>query len=157
MIRYLKRARSDADRASDDAKVRQQVEAIIADIETRGDVAVRELSQKFDGYTVTTDWPDEAMAALKPDMRTAIVTLTHDPKIDDPALEAALASNAFYVGALGSRKTHAARLERLAAKGFDEAARKRIRGPVGLAIGALSPAEIAISIVAEITQVRRGA
>ena len=114
-------------------------------------------SQKFDGYTVTTDWPDEAMATLKPDARTAIVTLTHDPKIDDPALEAALASNAFYVGALGSRKTHAARLERLAAKGFDEAARKRIRGPVGLAIGALSPAEIAISIVAEITQVRRGA
>jgi xanthine dehydrogenase accessory factor len=94
---------------------------------------------------------------LKPDARTAIVTLTHDPKIDDPALEAALASNAFYIGALGSRKTHAARLERLAAKGFDEAARKRIRGPVGLAIGALSPAEIAISIVAEITQVRRGA
>lgn len=113
--------------------------------------------ERFAGVALSHDWPDEAMAALAPDARTAIVTLTHDPKIDDPALEAALASNAFYVGALGSRKTHAARLERLAAKGFDEAARKRIRGPVGLAIGALSPAEIAISIVAEITQVRRGA
>jgi xanthine dehydrogenase accessory factor len=114
-------------------------------------------SQKFDGYTVSSDWPDEAMAVLKPDARTAIVTLTHDPKIDDPALEAALASKAFYIGALGSRKTHAARLERLAARGFDDASLKRIRGPVGLAIGALSPAEIAVSIVAEITQVRRGA
>jgi xanthine dehydrogenase accessory factor len=114
-------------------------------------------SQKFDGYDVSTEWPDEAMAKLKPDARTAIVTLTHDPKIDDPALEAALASKAFYVGALGSRKTHAARLQRLAERGFDETALKRIRGPVGLAIGALSPAEIAVSIVAEITQVRRGA
>ena len=85
----------------------------------------------------------------------AIVTLTHDPKIDDPALEAALASPAFYIGALGSRKTHAARLSRLKERGFDDAALARIKGPVGLDIGALSPAEIAISIVGEITQTRR--
>ncbi len=113
-------------------------------------------SQKFDGYEVSTDWPDEAMAVLKPDVRTAIVTLTHDPKIDDPALEAALNSPAFYIGALGSRKTHAARLERLKARGFTDAQLARIHGPVGLAIGALSPAEIAVSIVAEITKIRRG-
>ena len=113
-------------------------------------------SQQFGDFTVVNDWPDEALAALKPDTRTAIVTLTHDPKIDDPALDAALASPAFYVGALGSRKTHAARLERLKALGHADAALARIRGPVGLAIGALSPAEIAISIVAEITKVRRG-
>ena len=90
-------------------------------------------------------------------MRTAVVTLTHDPKIDDPALDAALKSPAFYVGALGSRKTHAARLQRLAALGHDAAALARIHGPVGLDIGALSPAEIAVSIVAQITAVRRGA
>jgi xanthine dehydrogenase accessory factor len=113
-------------------------------------------SQKFEGYEVSTDWPDEAMAVLKPDVRTAIVTLTHDPKIDDPALEAALNSPAFYIGALGSRKTHAARLERLKARGFSDAQLSRIHGPVGLAIGALSPAEIAVSIVAEITKIRRG-
>ncbi len=113
-------------------------------------------SQKFDGYEVATDWPDEALAALKPDVRTAIVTLSHDPKIDDPALEAALNSPAFYIGALGSRKTHAARLERLKERGFSDAQLARIRGPVGLAIGALSPAEIAVSIVAEITKIRRG-
>lgn len=113
-------------------------------------------SQKFDGYEISTDWPDEALARLKPDVRTAIVTLTHDPKIDDPALETALRSPAFYIGALGSRKTHAARLARLKERGFDDAALARIHGPVGLAIGALSPAEIAISIVAEITKIRRG-
>ncbi|MBL8833643.1 MAG: XdhC family protein [Rhodospirillales bacterium] len=113
-------------------------------------------SQKFEDYTVSNDWPDEAMAKLKPDVRTAIVTLTHDPKIDDPALEAALKSTAFYIGALGSRKTHAARLERLKARGFTDNEISRIRGPVGLAIGALSPAEIAVSIVAEITKIRRG-
>ncbi len=113
-------------------------------------------SQKFDGFEVSTDWPDEALATLKPDVRTAIVTLTHDPKIDDPALESALNSPAFYIGALGSRKTHAARLARLKERGFDDAALARIHGPVGLAIGALSPAEIAVSIVAEITKVRRG-
>jgi xanthine dehydrogenase accessory factor len=112
-------------------------------------------SQGFEGLSVSTDWPDEAMAELKPDMRTAVVTLTHDPKIDDPALEAALASPAFYIGALGSRKTHAARLARLKERGFDDKALARIKGPVGLDIGALSPAEIAVSIVAQIVQTRR--
>ncbi len=113
-------------------------------------------SQKFEGFAVMGDWPDEAMASLKPDSRTAVVTLTHDPKLDDPALAAALRSKAFYIGALGSRKTHAARLGRLKEAGFSDAELQRIHGPVGLDIGALSPAEIAVSIVAQITQVRRG-
>jgi len=85
------------------------------------------------------------------------LTLTHDPKIDDPALHAALRSEAFYVGALGSRRTHEKRIERLREAGFDTDAIRRIRGPVGLAIGARTPAEIAISIMAEITAVLRGA
>lgn len=110
---------------------------------------------RFPGVTLSNDWPDVAIEALKPDRRTAIVTLTHDPKIDDPALNVALASTAFYIGSLGSRKTHAARLARLTAAGFDEAAQARIDGPIGLAIGAKSPAEIAISILAKITQALR--
>ena len=113
--------------------------------------------ERFPGIDMRGDWPDEAMAELKPDRRTAVVTLTHDPKLDDPALQAALRSPAFYVGALGSRKTHAARLERLAAAGFSAQEAARIHGPVGLAIGALSPAEIAVSVLAQITAVRRGA
>lgn len=112
-------------------------------------------SQKFDQFDVIGDWPDEAMAALKPDARTAIVTLTHDPKLDDPALAAALRSPAFYIGALGSRKTHAARIGRLKEMGFTDSELARIHGPVGLDINALSPAEIAVSIVGQITQVRR--
>jgi len=92
-----------------------------------------------------------------PDRRTAILTLTHDPKIDDPALQAALRSEAFYIGALGSRRTHAKRVARLKEAGFDDVAIGRIRGPVGLAIGALTPVEIAISIIAEITAVLRRA
>ncbi len=113
-------------------------------------------SQRFEGIEISGEWPDEAMARLKPDARTAVVTLTHDPKLDDPALDATLKSPAFYVGALGSRKTHAARVERLKALGFGDNDIKRIHGPVGLDINALSPAEIAISIMAQITQVRRG-
>ncbi|HWK45777.1 MAG TPA: XdhC family protein [Stellaceae bacterium] len=113
--------------------------------------------ERFPGVELSTEWPDEALARLRPDRRTAIVTLTHDPKLDDPALEAALRSDAFYVGALGSRKTHAARVGRLTEAGFDAAAIGRIKGPVGLAIGALSPAEIAISILAQITAVLHGA
>ncbi len=112
-------------------------------------------SQRFEGIEISGEWPDEAMARLKPDARTAVVTLTHDPKLDDPALDAALKSPAFYIGALGSRKTHAARLERLKAAGFTDNDLARIHGPVGLDINALSPAEIAVSIVAQITQVRR--
>ena len=92
------------------------------------------------------------------DARSAVVTLTHDPKIDDPALEAALASPAFYVGSLGSRRTHAARLERLAGRGVAEEALARIHAPIGLDIGARSPAEIAAAVVAQVTAVlRRGA
>jgi xanthine dehydrogenase accessory factor len=113
--------------------------------------------RRFPDLALSTAWPDEALAELKPDRRTAVVTLTHDPKLDDPALESALRSEAFYLGALGSRKTHAARLARLRARGFDDAALARIHGPVGLAIGAESPAEIALSIMAEITAVRRQA
>jgi xanthine dehydrogenase accessory factor len=111
--------------------------------------------ERFPGIDMRGDWPDEAMAALKPDRRTAVVTLTHDPKLDDPALQAALRSPAFYIGALGSKRTHAARLQRLAAAGFTEADFIRIHGPVGLSIGALSPAELAISVLGQITAVRR--
>jgi len=111
--------------------------------------------ERFPDVAVSTDWPDEALEKLKPNRRTAIVTLTHDPKLDDPALAAALRSDAFYIGALGSKKTHAARLKRLTGQGFGEAELARIRGPVGLDIGAISPAEIAIAIMAQITQVLR--
>ena len=112
-------------------------------------------SERFPGVALSTDWPDEAMDALRPDSRTAIVTLTHDPKLDDPALDRALRSTAFYVGALGSRKTHAARLERLRALGHGDAALARIHGPVGLNLGAVTAAEIALSALAQIVAVRR--
>jgi xanthine dehydrogenase accessory factor len=105
---------------------------------------------RFPGVTLSTDWPDEALQKLGLGRRTAVVTMTHDPKIDDPALAAALRSEAFYVGALGSKKTQAARRERLAAMGFDAAAQARIRGPVGLPLGAVSTAEIAVSILSEV-------
>jgi len=113
-------------------------------------------SERFPNLHLITAWPDEALADLPLDARTAVVTLTHDPKLDDPALIAALKSEAFYVGALGSKKTHAARRERLRIAGFDDAAFARIRGPVGLDIGAVSPAEIAISIMAQIIETLRG-
>lgn len=112
-------------------------------------------AERFPGETILHDWPDEAMAALAPDTRTAIVTLTHDAKLDDPAIIAALGSQAFYLGCLGSPRTHAKRLERLRAAGVADAAIARIHAPVGLAIGAKSPAEIAVSIMAQITQVLR--
>jgi len=111
---------------------------------------------RFPAVALSTDWPDEAMTALRPDRRTAVVTLTHDPKLDDPALLVALASEAFYIGALGSKRTHAKRLDRLRAQGADEARLARIHGPAGLAIGAKSPAEIALSILAQATQARYG-
>jgi xanthine dehydrogenase accessory factor len=111
---------------------------------------------RFPDMELSGEWPDEAMQRLKPDRRTAIVTLTHDPKLDDPALAEALRSDAFYIGALGSRKTHAARLKRLAELGFTDEDFARIHGPVGLNIGAVSPAEIAVSILAQITEVLRG-
>src|SRR3989338_3512620 len=108
-------------------------------------------TERFPDVALVTDWPDEAMAALAPDARTAIVTLPHDPKLDDPALQAALRSPAFYIGSLGSKKTHAANVARLAEAGFTQDEIARIHGPVGLSIGAKSPAEIAISIMGEIT------
>jgi len=113
--------------------------------------------ERFPGVNVSTDWPDEAMDALRPDSRTAVVTLTHDPKLDDPALDRALRSDAYYIGALGSRKTHAARLDRLRAMGHGDAALARIRGPVGLDIGAVTAGEIALSILAQVVAARRGA
>jgi len=108
------------------------------------------------GVTLRDEWPDEALEALAPDSRTAIVTLTHDPKLDDPALEVALRGPAFYIGALGSRRTHAKRLDRLREAGVDEAAFGRIAAPVGLNIGAVTAPEIALSILAEIVARRRG-
>ena len=114
-------------------------------------------AERFPGETIREDWPDEAMAALAPDARTAVVTLTHDPKLDDPALRAALASPAFYIGCLGSSRTHAKRLDRLRAEGVAEDQIARIHAPVGLDIGAKSPAEIAVSIMAQITaRLRQG-
>ena len=95
-------------------------------------------------------WPAEALASLEPNHRTAVVILTHDPKLDDPALTAALDSPAFYIGALGSRMNHGMRLERMKEAGFDEAALSRIHGPVGLKIGARTPGEIAAAILAEV-------
>ena len=111
---------------------------------------------RFPDVGLAHDWPDVAVTALRPDSATAIVTLTHDPKLDDPALMVALRSDAFYVGALGSRKTHARRVERLTAEGFDAAALARLRAPVGLPIGAISPGEIAVSIMADIIAIRHG-
>lgn len=111
---------------------------------------------RFPAVTLNGDWPDDALKALAPDRRTAVVTLTHDPKLDDPALIQALATPAFHIGALGSRKTHANRKERLAEAGVTEEAFARIKGPVGLDIGAVTPAEIAVSILAELTMALRG-
>ena len=97
------------------------------------------------------------MVALAPDTRSAVVTLTHDPKLDDPALDVALKSQAFYIGALGSRRTHAKRIARLIELGHGEAAMARIRAPIGLNIGAVTAPEIAVSILGEIVAARRGA
>lgn len=110
---------------------------------------------RFPGVTLNTEWPGYALELLAPDRRTALVTLTHDPKLDDPALQVALRSPAFYVGALGSRKTQAARVQRLRAAGLGEAEITRLKAPVGLDIGARAPAEIALSAMAEITGVLR--
>ena len=110
---------------------------------------------RFPEIELSTEWPDEALQRLKPDKRSAVITLTHDPKLDDPALTEALKSQAFFIGALGSRKTHAGRLRRLAEAGFKEADVARIHGPVGLNIGAISPAEIAVAILGQVTSALR--
>lgn len=107
---------------------------------------------RFPGVTLEAQWPDEVLPGLKLDARSALLALTHDPKIDDPALQIALRSGVFYIGALGSKKTQAARMERLTAAGFTAEQLARIHGPIGLAIGAVGAAEIAISIMAEMTK-----
>jgi xanthine dehydrogenase accessory factor len=112
-------------------------------------------AERFPDVTLSVDWPDEALKTIGLDRRTAFVALTHDPKIDDPALTIALKSTCFYVGALGSRKTHAGRLERLETAGVEPDTLTRIHAPIGLAIGARGPAEIAISIMAEMTRALR--
>ncbi len=110
---------------------------------------------RFPGETIIEDWPDAAMNALKPDARTAVVTLTHDPKLDDPAIVAALRSDIFYLGCLGSTRTHAKRVARLKEAGFSDAEIGRIHAPVGLDLGGRQPAEIAVSVMAEVTQALR--
>ena len=110
---------------------------------------------RFPGVTVRAEWPDEVMPQISLDTRSAVVLLTHDPKIDDPALLAALRSQCFYIGALGSKRTHAQRLERFTAKGFTEGQLARIHAPIGLNIGARGAAEIAVAIAAEMTKVLR--
>jgi len=121
-------------------------------IDPRGAFAT---ADRFPDIKLHTEWPDEVIPKIGLDHQTAILALTHDPKIDDPALSAALKSKVFYVGALGSKKTQAKRIERLKAAGFDDEQISRIRGPIGLDIGARGPVEIAIAIMAEITRTLR--
>ena len=108
-------------------------------------------TERFPDVKVIAEWPDVALPPLGVDHYTAFVALTHDPKIDDPALTHALARDCFYIGALGSRKTHGRRIERLKAQGFSDAALARIHAPIGLDIGAVSPSEIAVAIMGQIT------
>ena len=108
--------------------------------------------ERFPDVRIVAEWPDVALPPLNVDRYTAFVALTHDPKIDDPALLHALARDCFYIGALGSRKTHARRVERLKQQGVSDANVARIHAPIGLDIGAVSPAEIAVSIMAQITE-----
>ena len=108
--------------------------------------------ERFPDVKVLAEWPDTALPPLNIDRYTAFVALTHDPKIDDPALLHALQRDCFYIGALGSKKTHGRRVERLKQAGIPDAAIARIHAPIGLSLGAVSPAEIAVSIIAEITQ-----
>ena len=121
-------------------------------IDPRGSFATE---ARFPGVELTQEWPDEALERLRPDRASALVTLTHDPKIDDPALAVALRSECFYIGALGSRRTHAGRCSRLKELGFSDRDLARIHGPIGLPIGGISPAEVAISIVAQMVQILR--
>ncbi|MGC6401789.1 XdhC family protein [Sphingomonas sp. FW199] len=133
-----------------------QIAQALTGIARELDVAVRIIdprgrfltAERFPGVVLDDRWPDEALAELSPDAASAVVTLSHDPKIDDPALIAALRAETGYVAALGSRRSHAARLERLAAAGLDAAQLARIQGPAGLDIGAIGPSEIALSVAA---------
>lgn len=112
-------------------------------------------ASRFPGETILQDWPDEAVAKLGLDARTALVLLSHDPKLDDPALIAGLNSDVFYIGALGSKRTHAKRVERLRLAGFSGDQIARVHGPVGLDIGAAGPSEIAVAVMAQMTAVLR--
>jgi xanthine dehydrogenase accessory factor len=122
-------------------------------VDPRGSFAT---DARFPNVTLIDEWPDDALEALTPDARTAIVTLTHDPKLDDPALEIALKSDAFYIGSLGSKRTHASRLDRLAELGFNSEDVARINGPIGLDLGATSPTEIAVAILGEVIAAKHG-
>lgn len=113
--------------------------------------------ERFPDVDIHADWPQDVFPTLELDARTAVVTLSHDPKIDEPALAAALNADTFYIGALGSRRNHAGRLERLRELGFDNATLQRIMGPVGLDLGGRAPAEIAVAIVAQVIQARYAA
>ncbi len=132
--------------------IAQQAGYDIIVIDPRGAFAT---GARFPGVTLQAEWPDEILPRIGLDQRTAMMALTHDPKIDDPALEAALKSDLFYIGALGSKKTQAARMARLKDKGFTDAQIASIHGPIGLAIGAKGAPEIAISIMAEMTRALR--
>ena len=112
-------------------------------------------ADRFPGVSLNLEWPDAALESLGLDQRCALVTLTHDPKLDDPALQVALRSDAFFIGCLGSKKTHASRLRRLAKAGFSPSELARVQGPVGLPIGSRSPAEIAVSVLAQATKTLR--
>jgi xanthine dehydrogenase accessory factor len=122
-------------------------------VDPRGAFATDE---RFPGVKLIAEWPDEVFPQLGLDARTGLIALTHDPKIDDVALTLALASDVFYIGALGSTRTHAKRLDRLKAQGASDEALARIRAPIGLDIGAQGPAEIALSIMSQVTAVLRG-
>jgi xanthine dehydrogenase accessory factor len=111
--------------------------------------------ERFPDVELIAEWPQDALPAFKLDRRTAVVLLTHDPRIDDPGLVAALAADCFYIGALGSKKTHAKRLERLSAAGCSQADLSRVHAPIGVDIGALTPPEIAVSILAELIAAQR--
>lgn len=121
-------------------------------VDPRGAFATEE---RFGAFNLIAEWPDESL--LKLDRETAVATLTHDPKIDDPALLAALKADCFYIGALGSRKTHAKRVDRMSAAGLSPQTIGRIHAPIGLAIGAASPPEIAVSVLGEVIAALRGA
>ncbi len=134
------------------AQMLAMVDYAVTVIDPRGAFATQ---ARFPGVELVSEWPDEALERLRPDRGSAVIALTHDPKLDDPALAAALRSECFYIGALGSRRNHAGRCERLKQQGFTDNDVARIHGPIGLAIGAVSPAEVATSIVAEMIQVLR--
>ena len=110
--------------------------------------------KRFPNIRIDNRWPNDAMSDLELDASTAIVALSHDPKIDEPALQAAMDSNVFYIGALGSKGNHAKRLERLAAAGYSQEQLSRVHGPIGLPLGGRSPAEIAVAILAQVIQAR---